>query len=191
MTIDTQNLRDLIRAVNRSPLPWMLATSNSWRRIVDAQHTPVCQPIKQPDGHPDLLFHGGVEGPNAMLLIGAVNALPDLLATIEAQAAEIERLRCVESELRTLPINMSLKVALGKCVDRVEEQKAEIKRLRDMLRAVVEQLSGRQIRSIGDAPGHSHDRPGIWDDDNSELSGQPCAWCALWKEAVALQREPK
>lgn len=91
MTIDTQKLRDLIR--QGRPLPWLLATSNSWRRIVDATHAEVCTPCTQPDGHPDLRFAGGYEGANAQLQIEAVNALPRLLAIIDAQTAEIAEAR--------------------------------------------------------------------------------------------------
>jgi hypothetical protein len=93
MTIDTQHLRELIRQA--CPLPWALATSNSWRRIVDPYHVPVCSPCNQPDGHPDLHFPGGAEGPTITLLIEAANALPDLLDIIEAlegQVAEYARM---------------------------------------------------------------------------------------------------
>ncbi len=94
MTINTQKLRDLIRRA--VPLPWALATSNSYRRIVRAdRYEEVCSPVKMPDGHPDLWFPDGFEGPNAQLLIGAVNALPDLLDIIDAaneQVAEYARM---------------------------------------------------------------------------------------------------
>jgi len=93
MTIDTQKLRDLIRQA--CPLPWTLATSNSWRRILDPYHVPVCSPCAQPDGHPDLAFPGGAEGPTARLLVEAANALPDLLDIIDAankQVAEYARM---------------------------------------------------------------------------------------------------
>ena len=33
------------------------------------------------------------------------------------------------------------------------------------------------------SPGHGHDRDGIWDDDNGDLAGKPCDWCAQWKRA--------
>lgn len=91
MTIDTNLLRDLIHRA--SPTPWLLAASNSWRRIVDAKHAGVCTPCTQPDGHPDLQFAGGYEGASAQLQIEAVNSLPDLLDTIDGQTAEIARLR--------------------------------------------------------------------------------------------------
>ena len=32
----------------------------------------------------------------------------------------------------------------------------------------------------GQAPGHHHDIPGIWDADNVQLAGQPCEWCKAW-----------
>lgn len=48
------------------------------------------------------------------------------------------------------------------------------------LRAIMAKLDkGR------DAPGHCHDRPGIWDDDNGEKAGQPCEWCVQWNAARA------
>ena len=38
----------------------------------------------------------------------------------------------------------------------------------------------------GDAPGHCHSKPGIWDADNApEIAGKPCDWCAQWNEARA------
>ena len=39
----------------------------------------------------------------------------------------------------------------------------------------------------GNAPGHGHTRPGIWDDGNApEKANKPCALCAAWNRAVAL-----
>ncbi len=91
MTIDTKYIRAQISRA--SPLPWMLATSNSWCRIVDASHAPVCSPCNQPDGHPDLLFAGGSEGVNADLLLRAVNTLPALLDELEGAQAHVALLK--------------------------------------------------------------------------------------------------
>ena len=42
------------------------------------------------------------------------------------------------------------------------------------------------------SPNHSHRRTNIWDDDNGpELSGKPCAECALYDRARALLQEVK
>lgn len=38
----------------------------------------------------------------------------------------------------------------------------------------------------GNAPGHAHKLPGIWDDDNGAKSGKPCAWCLTWVKFTAL-----
>lgn len=64
-------------------------------------------------------------------------------------------------------------------------ERRQTARLQDMLRALVEQMAQGEAPN-GDAPGHFHDRAGIWDSDNGELAGKPCAWCRLWKEARAL-----
>ena len=59
--------------------PWLVATSNSWRRIVNQRGDTVCAPCNQPDGHPDLTFpNGGAEGPDANLIAAA----PDLLEAL-------------------------------------------------------------------------------------------------------------
>ncbi len=46
----------------------------------------------------------------------------------------------------------------------------------------------------GNAPGHGHQTPGVWDDDwGNRNSGRvgPCEWCALWErarhQAIALR----
>ena len=38
----------------------------------------------------------------------------------------------------------------------------------------------------GNAPGHVHDVPGIWDSDNYKKAGKPCSWCAAWKKFTEL-----
>jgi ribA/ribD-fused uncharacterized protein len=63
--------------------------------------------------------------------------------------------------------------------------------LREIMRAVFRELeAGRDWREDGNAPGHAHDVPGIWDSDNGKLAGKPCAWCALWKRGRAALATP-
>jgi hypothetical protein len=38
----------------------------------------------------------------------------------------------------------------------------------------------------GNAPGHAHEIPGIWDSDNGAKAGKPCAWCLTWRKFTAL-----
>lgn len=56
---------------------------------------------------------------------------------------------------------------------------------REILAAIVREMPRQRSPYNGNAPGHAHERPGIWDGDNGELSGQPCAWCKTWKLARA------
>lgn len=56
---------------------------------------------------------------------------------------------------------------------------------REILEAVVREMPQKHVRGDGNAPGHGHTKPGIWDDDNGALAGQPCAWCLTWNKATA------
>jgi len=59
--------------------------------------------------------------------------------------------------------------------------------LREALRSLVATLPPHLRGRSGAGPGHSHERPGIWDDDNDPLlAGQPCEWCRAWGEARFL-----
>ncbi len=62
------------------------------------------------------------------------------------------------------------------------------KLLDNLLRAVIGEMEADEDSSTGDAPGHCHSVPGIWDEDNREKAGKQCAWCLLWamaKQAVS------
>lgn len=72
-------------AAKHTPGPWIVATSNSWRRILGARSESVCEPIKQNDGHSDLYFrNGGSDGPDARL----ITAAPDLLVALRRLTTE-------------------------------------------------------------------------------------------------------
>lgn len=93
MTVDTQKLRELL--AKATPGQLIMATSNSWRRIVTLMRSiPVCVPYAQHDGHPDLHFpNGGPAGPDATLLLEARNALPALLDEIDRLRADRDALK--------------------------------------------------------------------------------------------------
>lgn len=152
MTIETQTLRDLIRRA--VPLPWTLATSNSWRRISSRDGVTVCSPCTQSDGHPDLAFPGGPEGPTAQLLIEAANALPDLLDIFDAaneQVAEYARLAEQTS---------------AEADARIDAQEAEIARLREALSSVLADLEMRAEDGVMDIS------QGALDKARATLSGE-------------------
>lgn len=58
--------------------------------------------------------------------------------------------------------------------------------IRVLLCRLVDQL-GERDRGGGNAPGHGHDVPGVWDSDNGAKAGTACAWCALWAEAKKVR----
>lgn len=56
----------------------------------------------------------------------------------------------------------------------------------DVMAAVFRELEHRHGDERGNAPRHSHTIPGVWDEDNGELAGKPCAWCALWNKGKEM-----
>lgn len=65
----------------------------------------------------------------------------------------------------------------------------ETDKLRHLLSRLLEEESMHD-RGDGNAPGHCHEVPGVWDRDNGKKAGKPCAWCALWAEAKATILTP-
>lgn len=86
-----------------TPGPWIIATSNSWRRIVtEHRMESVCEPVTQNDGHPDLYFrNGGASGPDARLIeacnpaamTAVLSHISALQSALKDRDAEIERLK--------------------------------------------------------------------------------------------------
>ena len=66
--------------IKHTPGPWVLASSNSWRRILGPRSVAVLVPTTQGDDHPDLF----VSDADAKLMMAA----PDLLAALEALTAD-------------------------------------------------------------------------------------------------------
>jgi hypothetical protein len=65
---------------------------------------------------------------------------------------------------------------------------AEREKWGPVLQAVIREIP-RRGQDDGNAPGHAHAAPGIWDSDNGPLSGTECAWCKAWSTAKAVTRE--
>ncbi|MEX2901333.1 hypothetical protein AB3967_08385 [Pseudomonas rhodesiae] len=66
------------------------------------------------------------------------------------------------------------------------ELKAENEALRGVMSAVVSEIPGARISRAGNAPGHCHSIPGVWDEDNGSKAGKECAWCKVWNYAVSM-----
>lgn len=55
---------------------------------------------------------------------------------------------------------------------------------KEMLEAVMREFPRNMGRSDnGNAPGHCHSIPGVWDSDNGAKAGTKCAWCLVWNRA--------
>ncbi|WP_158784981.1 hypothetical protein [Pantoea sp. BAV 3049] len=94
MTITSEqleNLRGLIKFA--SPMPWHWATSNSMARLSSAsgKDGDVLSAFRASDGVPCV----SVSSDNMNLIVSAVNALPGLLAHIDAQASRIAEQQAV------------------------------------------------------------------------------------------------
>jgi hypothetical protein len=104
VTVDVKELRRLLGYVlhrevggETRDLPWELATSNSFRRVVDAGVSPVVSPVVHRDGHPD------ITGSDALgLMVAAVNALPELLDAYEERDRLREKLRVAVEALEDI-----------------------------------------------------------------------------------------
>jgi hypothetical protein len=77
-------------SAQHTPGPWVLASSNSWRRIVTQFNMrEVCVPTKQQDGHPDLHFPNEADADliaAAPELLGALIEIEEFYATLGSQS---------------------------------------------------------------------------------------------------------
>ncbi|WP_210015054.1 hypothetical protein [Pseudomonas palmensis] len=80
---------------------------------------------------------------------------------------------------------MGVKTAL----DERDQLKTENERLVSAIQAVINEVPSRVTRNDGNAPGHCHAVPGIWDEDNGDRAGTECGWCKVWAAAVAISKE--
>lgn len=89
---------------------------------------------------------------------------------LEAQLAEIQIAYEHERQLRLEVIAQHVATL------------AQLAEARGLLEAVYSEMNDGR-----DAPGHSHQKKGVWDSGNPpELSGRPCNWCETWDKARAF-----
>ncbi len=70
----------------------------------------------------------------------------------------------------------------------IEKLKADNESLRGLVLSALEEGNGRPGTG-GNAPGHCHAVPGVWDRGNGERSGTACGWCRIWNAAQAMAKE--
>lgn len=107
-------------------------------------------------------------------------------ATILGLLAEIERLKTFV--LRRRDQADQYDEAFNKVCDQRDQLKAENEALRRLVLSALEEGKGSQ-GSGGNAPGHCHEVPGVWDRGNGDRSGTPCGWCRIWNAAQAMAKE--
>lgn len=91
-------------------------------------------------------------------------------------------LRCEHGEA-LLP-NCSCVSGLKHVAAEAEELLRERDRIFDALMALVRELPTPSMD--GNAPIHSHCKPGVWDDPDAQGKARPCALCAAYAQAVAI-----
>ncbi|RUR26810.1 hypothetical protein ELY33_17025 [Vreelandella andesensis] len=80
----------------------------------------------------------------------------------------------------SIPARMAIEL-----LNRLEVAERERNQAHGVIAAVVSEIPHRDSRN-GNAPGHSHSVPGVWDYDNGALAGKKCGWCAVWQEAEKI-----
>ena len=109
------------------------------------------------------------------------------LAAIEADRLKKEDYINDDRDMLRAEI-VALKGTIADLEAECEELRKDAERYRSLLEAVLREIPHRK-GNRGNAPGHGHSVPGIWDEDNGALAGKECAWCKVWNEAVsAMQR---
>lgn len=114
-------------------------------------------------------------------------------AAILALLGEIERLESDAASMRgsLKAQGKDLTTAVRKCsraVRELDQLKAENEALRNLVLSALEEGKGRPGAG-GNAPGHCHAVPGVWDLGNGERSGTTCGWCRIWNAAQAMVKE--
>lgn len=66
---------------------------------------------------------------------------------------------------------------------------AENDELRSVMSAVTNEIPRGEFIQPGNAPGHCHEIPGVWDQGNGDKAGKECGWCKVWNAAVAMSKE--
>ncbi|MGL6245664.1 hypothetical protein [Pseudomonas sp.] len=119
---------------------------------------------------------------------------PDLISPIYGPDQLLAARKPLEEEVERLKVGYTRELdAVSMRNYDLRQQLAEAQAVPDgfveVMAAVFREIEAIGEHGKGNAPGHCHEVPGVWDGDNGQLAGQPCAWCALWNKASAIQAE--
>lgn len=96
------------------------------------------------------------------------------------------RALATDSKYHTVQVSSRELLELLDEYDRLVEIEAaarnECEELKVLMAALLDEL-GERDHGDGNAPGHCHEIPGVWDSDNGKKAGKPCSWCAIWAKA--------
>lgn len=111
----------------------------------------------------------------------------ELLAENERLATQV-RLAGVSAEVTVhQEVGRAITETLALAIER-DQLKAENEALQSVITCVVSEIPNHTSRN-GNAPGHCHAIPGVWDQGNGAKSGTECAWCKVWNAATAMSKE--
>jgi FtsZ-binding cell division protein ZapB len=71
-----------------------------------------------------------------------------------------------------------------------EELRKELADWQEIVSAIKRETPDKfTMFSRGNAPGHCHSIPGVWDSDNGAKAGKECAWCRVWNAAMSKEAQ--
>jgi hypothetical protein len=79
-----------------------------------------------------------------------------------------------------------IEIAINNWISTIQNSRSKVDPEADLKKAVRDVVNSVEEHN-GNAPGHGHSVPGIWDLDNKEgIKGQPCERCAKWQRMKTL-----
>ncbi|EGH43282.1 hypothetical protein [Pseudomonas syringae] len=97
---------------------------------------------------------------------------------------------CQDSEVSRLRVELAGLKTGYEAYERVNaELRAECEALREIMSLVTSEIPHSKSVRPGDAPGHCHSVPGVWDQGNGAKAGKECAWCKVWNAAIAMSKD--
>lgn len=113
-----------------------------------------------------------------------------LIRLSDYEALQADRDQQYDMKVKTREQRDAVTAKLNALQAECEKLRKDTERYRGIAAAVLREHPHRN-HNRGNAPGHGHSIPGVWDEDNGALAGKECAWCKTWNEALAAMQENK